>query len=58
MKQHGIYSQTTCFHCGEDCGKHPITIEEKHFCCEGCKMVFEILNKSGLCDYYAISKTG
>jgi Cu+-exporting ATPase len=56
MKQHGIYSQTTCFHCGEDCGKHPITIEEKHFCCEGCKMVFEILNKSGLCDYYAISK--
>lgn len=56
MKPHTIYHQTACFHCGEDCGKHPIISQDKQFCCEGCKMVFEILNQGGLCDYYAISK--
>jgi len=56
MKEQAIHPQTTCFHCGEDCGKQPVIAEEKQFCCEGCKMVFEILNKGGLCDYYAISK--
>lgn len=45
-----------CFHCGEDCNENPVFIQEKSFCCEGCKMVYEILNQSGMCDYYAISK--
>lgn len=49
-------TQTRCFHCGEDCGSRAIIANEKSFCCEGCKMVFEIINQSGLCDYYAISK--
>src|SRR3954467_12882113 len=55
MKQQAI-QQTTCFHCGEDCGKHPIVSDEKAFCCEGCKMVYEILNQGGLCNYYELSK--
>lgn len=45
-----------CYHCGEDCGDAPIHAHDKDFCCEGCKMVYEILNKSGMCDYYAISQ--
>ena len=44
-----------CYHCGEDCKDKPIHIHEKDFCCEGCKMVYEILNESGMCDYYNIS---
>jgi Cu+-exporting ATPase len=44
-----------CFHCGEDCGNHAIKVYEKKFCCDGCKMVYEILSKSGMCDYYDIS---
>jgi Cu+-exporting ATPase len=48
--------QTTCFHCGEDCGNHPIEDYDKHFCCEGCKTVYEILNNTGMCDYYTISQ--
>ena len=44
-----------CYHCGEDCKDKPIHIHEKDFCCEGCKMVYEILNESGMCDYYSIS---
>ena len=50
------HQQTACYHCGEDCGGKPIAAHDKQFCCEGCKMVFEILNKNGLCDYYAITQ--
>ncbi|MFZ4520914.1 MAG: heavy metal translocating P-type ATPase [Bacteroidales bacterium] len=41
-----------CYHCGEDCGTVPITLQEKQFCCNGCKTVFEILSQSNACDYY------
>jgi Cu+-exporting ATPase len=44
-----------CYHCGEDCKDKPIHAHDKDFCCEGCKMVYEILNQSGMCDYYTIS---
>ena len=44
-----------CYHCGEDCPDKPIHAHDKLFCCEGCKMVYEILNQNGLCDYYSIS---
>jgi len=46
---------TPCYHCGDDCH-----IEIKHtdkvFCCNGCKMVFEILNESGMSQYYDIEQ--
>lgn len=45
-----------CYHCGEACIDKTIHIYEKDFCCEGCKLVYEILNQNGMCDYYAISK--
>jgi P-type Cu+ transporter len=48
--------QTTCYHCGEICPSQPIVAHDKAFCCDGCKTVFEILNQSGLCDYYSISQ--
>lgn len=51
-----IETALQCYHCGEDCKSNNIVIEEKHFCCEGCKTVYSILNKSGLCEYYDISK--
>jgi Cu+-exporting ATPase len=41
-----------CFHCGEDCDTPEIHIEDKVFCCDGCKMVYEILNENDLCTYY------
>src|SRR3954466_13415799 len=56
MKHKTVKQQTTCYHCGEDCGTKVIVAQEKSFCCEGCKMVFEILNKGGLCDYYELTK--
>lgn len=43
-----------CYHCGTPCITASIHIDDKVFCCEGCKLVYEILNQNGLCDYYKI----
>jgi len=56
MNSQATSKRTACFHCGEDCGKQPIIAHDKTFCCEGCKMVFEILNTNGLCDYYMLTQ--
>ncbi len=45
-----------CYHCGETCDQHPVILEDKAFCCEGCKMVYEILNTNDLCQYYEIDE--
>jgi Cu+-exporting ATPase len=44
-----------CTHCGEDCPDNKITVDSKFFCCEGCKLVYGILNENGLCDYYTLN---
>ena len=48
--------KTQCYHCGEPCPNDKILVAEKQFCCEGCKMVFQILNQSDLCDYYNLNE--
>jgi len=45
-------SLRNCYHCGADCDKNPIVFDEKIFCCNGCKTVFEILNSNELNCYY------
>ena len=47
-------TQHTCYHCGLGCVTTNIAIEDKYFCCEGCKLVYEIINDNGLCDYYKL----
>jgi P-type Cu+ transporter len=49
-------SNLTCEHCGEQCVNDRIRIEEKNFCCEGCKMVYSLLNQNGLCEYYNLNE--
>ncbi len=46
--------KTECYHCGTPCLTTAIAIDDKSFCCDGCKLVYEILNENGLCDYYKI----
>lgn len=48
---------TLCYHCGEDCGKKPIVSNNRNFCCDGCRCVYEILDKSGMCNYYNLNHT-
>ena len=43
---------TSCYHCGDPCEAETITADDKDFCCQGCKTVYEILNENELCDYY------
>jgi Cu+-exporting ATPase len=43
-----------CFHCGDICKDRTIKKEEKLFCCQSCKLVYEILQENNLCKYYDI----
>lgn len=48
-----------CFHCGEPAsGTPPITLslrgQLRHFCCQGCKSVCEVINHEGLTGFYDI----
>ncbi|MDN3492257.1 heavy metal translocating P-type ATPase [Winogradskyella bathintestinalis] len=47
----------TCFHCGDDCDRQSITFQEKSFCCNGCKTVFEIFNENDLTCYYDLQNS-
>lgn len=46
-----------CYHCGLDSHNNDISLEDKVFCCVGCKTAFEILNEHDLCDYYDLNAT-
>lgn len=47
-----IKDKIICYHCGDICKDKSIAIDEKYFCCSGCKTVYEILNQGELCTYY------
>lgn len=46
-----------CIHCGEDCGKYPVMWNDKPFCCNGCKTVYQIVNQNKLYTYYELEDT-
>ena len=56
-KNQDIVNEVSCYHCGENCDDEVLKLEEKTFCCEGCKMVFELLNENDMCAYYDIEST-
>ncbi|WP_124642646.1 heavy metal translocating P-type ATPase [Amniculibacterium aquaticum] len=45
-----------CFHCGQQIEKERIAFDEKIFCCNGCKSVYEILNLNQLGNFYELNK--
>src|SRR6185312_9008906 len=49
-------SKTLCHHCGIACGPGSPRLEDKQFCCEGCKMVYKLLSDHGLRGYYSYNK--
>jgi Cu+-exporting ATPase len=46
---------TFCFHCGDPCPDLDLIYQEKYFCCDGCRFVYEILDKNNLCNYYELN---
>ena len=48
--------QTSCDHCGEVCDTELIAFRDKHFCCVGCKTVYEILSDNQLETFYQLEE--
>lgn len=43
-----------CYHCGVD-SDDSILWNDKVFCCAGCKLVYQLLDENGLCQYYDLT---
>ncbi len=46
-------SQKTCYHCGDDVIGKGIELDDKEFCCNGCKSVYQLLSSNQLDSFYA-----
>ncbi|MDC6387499.1 heavy metal translocating P-type ATPase metal-binding domain-containing protein [Maribacter sp. PR1] len=46
-----------CYHCGDDCGSDCIEYDQKCFCCNGCKTVYEIFSENNLSYYYDLQSS-
>ena len=46
--------QERCYHCGAECDEK-IILDNKFFCCDGCKLVFQLLDENGMCQYYDLT---
>ncbi|HIP31446.1 MAG TPA: HAD family hydrolase [Crocinitomicaceae bacterium] len=45
-------SQKSCYHCGDDVIGKGINIDDKNFCCNGCKSVYQLLSSNNLGGFY------
>ena len=53
-----IMDTEICFHCGLDVVKQDeIIFDEKLFCCNGCKTVYEIFSTNNMMSYYDFEKS-
>ncbi|MCU0397917.1 MAG: heavy metal translocating P-type ATPase metal-binding domain-containing protein [Cyclobacteriaceae bacterium] len=50
-----VKTELQCYHCGEPC-EETLWLDNKAFCCYGCKTVYEILQENELCEYYDLEK--
>ncbi|MDR6966417.1 Cu+-exporting ATPase [Flavobacterium arsenatis] len=46
-----------CFHCGLDIIEEAIVFDEKKFCCQGCKTVYEIFSLNDMTCYYDFERS-
>ncbi len=50
-----LKTDVACFHCGNTC-EETLWLDDKSFCCFGCKTVYEILHTNDLCEYYSLDR--
>lgn len=50
-----IKKSAYCYHCGDKCSFSNVRFDNKNFCCEGCKLVYELLQNNNLCTYYNLN---
>ena len=47
----------SCYHCGDLCEDDRINIDDRSFCCNGCKTVYQIFTENDLEQYYELQQT-
>jgi Cu+-exporting ATPase len=48
--------ETFCYHCGDLCNDYEIIADNRSFCCNGCKTVYEIFSENDLTCYYDLQE--
>ena len=46
----------SCYHCGDEVIGRGYSLDDKSFCCNGCKSVFQLLNENGLDSFYSLEQ--
>ncbi|MCJ8289346.1 MAG: heavy metal translocating P-type ATPase metal-binding domain-containing protein [Crocinitomicaceae bacterium] len=46
----------SCYHCGDEVIGRGYSLDDKSFCCNGCKSVFQLLNENGLNSFYEMEE--
>ena len=49
-------NQQSCFHCGDEVIGKGIKFDDKSFCCNGCKSVYQLLSTNNLDSFYSFEK--
>ena len=44
----------TCFHCADPCGDQKINYDNKYFCCQGCKTVYQLFVQNEMETFYEL----
>ena len=57
LSRPSVDADLTCFHCGDPVGTDAIQAHGKFFCCNGCRVVYEVLERNDLCTYYTLDTT-
>ncbi|MGY6647899.1 heavy metal translocating P-type ATPase [Wenyingzhuangia sp. IMCC45574] len=47
----------TCYHCGDEAAEEIVLFDDKEFCCNGCKTVYQIFSENDLTDFYSLEDT-
>ncbi len=50
-----IETSAECYHCGSP-SRNPLVFEDKSFCCQGCKSVYQIIEQNNLCQFYDLGE--
>ena len=45
-----------CYHCGTQT-RNAVHWDQKEFCCDGCKSVYQLLSQNELCEYYELNNS-
>ncbi|WP_316811580.1 heavy metal translocating P-type ATPase [Pedobacter heparinus] len=56
FEQKTVDTETQCYHCGDDLPAAPYLLDDRNFCCAGCKSVYQILSSHNLGNYYAYNE--